>query len=68
MIDISNKQKPKHLRSLCLPFSLTVTHTPGEDVGLVSGWFLQLLAVEDELCHLVELLDTAGRHLCQAAY
>lgn len=49
---------------LAVPTPLLV---PGEDVGLVSGWFLQLLAMKDELCHLVELLDAASRHLGQTA-
>lgn len=47
--------------------ALTPLLVPGEDVGLVSGWFLQLLAMKDELCHLVELLDAASRHLGQTA-
>ncbi|TNN69405.1 hypothetical protein EYF80_020406 [Liparis tanakae] len=29
---------------------------------------LDVLAVEDELCHLVELLDAASGHFCQTAY
>lgn len=45
----------------------TLTHIPGEDVCLVSGWFLLLLAMEDELRYLVELLDAASRHFCQTA-
>jgi hypothetical protein len=44
------------------------TTTPCEDLRLLPGWLLQVLAVEDQLCHLVELLDTAGGDLCQAAY
>jgi len=55
-------------RSLSETHTHTHTHTPGEYVSLVSGRFLQVLAVEDELCHLVELLDAASRHFCQTAY
>lgn len=56
-----------HVRPSVRPSVLSVTHAPGEDVSLVSGWFLHVLPVEDELCHLVELLNAASRHFCQAA-